>query len=97
MKKTDVWKLQDAKARFSELVRKARAGEPQKVTLHGKDAVLVIDAERYEIRLRRQQKRSMADFIAGSKKYKGVLEGVNVTRTTGDVRPRRIVLDEDDT
>jgi antitoxin Phd len=97
MKKADVWKLQDAKARFSELVRQARAGRPQKVTLHGKDAVLVIDAERFEIRPRPLQKRSMADFIAGSKKYKGVLEGVNLTRATSDLGPRRTVLDEDDT
>ena len=27
------WKLQDAKARFSEVVRKAREGEPQEVTV----------------------------------------------------------------
>jgi antitoxin Phd len=96
MKKADVWKLQDAKARFSELVRKARAGAPQKVTLHGKDAVLVVDAERYEIRLRERPKQSMTDFIAGSKKYAGVLDGVNLARATGDLGPRRIGLHEDD-
>jgi len=28
MSKTNVWKLQDAKARFSEVVRRARTGEP---------------------------------------------------------------------
>ena len=50
MAETDIWKLQDAKARFSELVRRARAGKPQRVTVHGKDAVIVVDAERYEVR-----------------------------------------------
>ena len=48
MAKQTPWKLQDAKARFSELVRKARAGEPQHVTVHGKDAVIIVDAERFE-------------------------------------------------
>ena len=38
------WKLQDAKARFSELVRRARTQGPQRVTVHGKDAVVVVSA-----------------------------------------------------
>ena len=41
------WPLQDAKARFSELVRHARSAGPQHVTLHGRDAVVVVDAEAY--------------------------------------------------
>ena len=36
------WKLEDAKARFSEVVRRARAEGPQRVTYRGKDAVVVI-------------------------------------------------------
>ncbi len=35
------WKLQDAKARFSEVVRLAQTEGPQKVTLHGKEVVTV--------------------------------------------------------
>ena len=38
------WRLQDAKARFSELVRLAHSDGPQHVTLHGRDAVVVLDA-----------------------------------------------------
>ncbi|HRD83942.1 MAG TPA: type II toxin-antitoxin system prevent-host-death family antitoxin [Rubrivivax sp.] len=38
------WRLQDAKARFSELVRLAHSEGPQHVTLHGRDAVVVVDA-----------------------------------------------------
>ena len=37
------WRLQDAKARFSELVRMAHRNGPQTVTLHGRDAVVVVD------------------------------------------------------
>ncbi len=41
------WRLQDAKARFSELVRLAHSDGPQHVTLHGRDAVVVVDAEEF--------------------------------------------------
>ncbi len=39
------WKLEDAKARFSEVVRRARSEGPQRVTVRGKDAVVVISVE----------------------------------------------------
>jgi prevent-host-death family protein len=38
------WRLQDAKARFSELVRLAHSDGPQHVTMHGRDSVVVVDA-----------------------------------------------------
>lgn len=41
------WRLQDAKARFSELVRLAHSDGPQHVTLHGRDSVVVIDADEF--------------------------------------------------
>ena len=41
------WHLQDAKARFSELVRKVRSEGPQHVTVHGRDEVVVIAAEEF--------------------------------------------------
>ena len=41
------WQLQDAKARFSELFRLAREQGPQRVTKHGREAVVVIPAEEY--------------------------------------------------
>lgn len=40
------WKLEDAKARSSELVRLARERGPQRVTVRGQDAV-VVSAEDY--------------------------------------------------
>jgi len=39
------WQLQDAKARFSELVRRAKSEGPQRVTIHGREEVIVIGAE----------------------------------------------------
>src|SRR5438270_433152 len=43
----NTWKLQDAKAQFSEVVRRAKNGAPQEVTVHGKKAVEVVDLERW--------------------------------------------------
>lgn len=45
--KADKWLLQDAKARFSELVRRVRSEGPQRVTVHGRDEVVVISAEEF--------------------------------------------------
>jgi len=39
--------LQDAKSRFSELVRRVRSEGPQHVTVHGRDEVVVIAAEEF--------------------------------------------------
>ncbi|WJH39116.1 type II toxin-antitoxin system Phd/YefM family antitoxin [Aliirhizobium terrae] len=42
------WKLEDAKARFSEVVRRARSEGPQHVTVRGKDSVVIISTEELE-------------------------------------------------
>jgi prevent-host-death family protein len=42
------WKLEDAKNRFSEVVRRALAHGPQWVTRNGRDAVVVVSAKDYE-------------------------------------------------
>lgn len=39
--------LQDAKARFSELIHKVRSEGPQHVTVHGRDEVVVIAAAEF--------------------------------------------------
>jgi antitoxin Phd len=38
----DSWKLQDAKARFSEVVERALHDGPQIVTRHGENAVMIV-------------------------------------------------------
>jgi antitoxin Phd len=97
MKSSNTWKLQDAKARFSEVVRKARTGPPQTVTVHGKDAVLVLDPERFEVRPKSRCGTTMADFIEGSKKYRGLFEGVKLDRHLGlDMRDKRRELFDGD-
>jgi prevent-host-death family protein len=71
MTQANAWKLQDAKARFSELVRRARAGAPQHVTVHGKRAVVIVDPERFEIREKPRPEATLAGFVERSKKYRG--------------------------
>ena len=41
------WLLQDAKARFSELVRRAKSDGPQHVTVHGREEVVVVSTEEF--------------------------------------------------
>ena len=43
----NLWKLEDAKARFSEVVRRAGSAGPQHVTIRGKDAAVVLSAADY--------------------------------------------------
>jgi len=45
---TDSWQLQTAKARFSEVFRRARSEGPQRITRQGKDGVVMIAEEQYE-------------------------------------------------
>lgn len=47
LKTRDRWIFQDAKARLSELVRRARSDGPQHVTVHGRDAVVVVAEEEF--------------------------------------------------
>ena len=43
-----IWKLEEAKAKFSEVVRRAHDQGPQYVTVRGKQAVAIIDAAELE-------------------------------------------------
>ena len=41
------WQVQEAKQRFSEVLRAAEAGDPQIVTRHGHEVAVVIDIFEY--------------------------------------------------
>ena len=43
-----VWKLGEARARLSEVVRLAVAGQPQRITVNGRDAVVVVATREFE-------------------------------------------------
>ena len=53
------WQLQQAKNGFSQLIKEAIGGTPQRVTLHGKPAAVVVSADEYA-RLTRRGKGKLS-------------------------------------
>ena len=76
------WKLQDAKAHFSELVSEALRGEPQLVTRRGERAVVVIAYEDYH-RLQAGNK-SLRDIFSTAPKLSA--DELPIERDTTPVR-----------
>jgi len=75
------WQLQDAKARFSKLIRQARKQGAQEVTVRGKPAAVVLSVDDYR---RLQKKRPhFVDFMRHSP-----LRGadIRIERNTSPVR-----------
>lgn len=58
------WQLQDAKNHLSEVVRDAQAVGPQRITVRGKPAAVVLSAEEYS-RLT-QPKGTLVSFLRAS-------------------------------
>jgi prevent-host-death family protein len=65
------WQLQDAKQRFSELLRSARREGPQIVTRHGEEVAVVVSMEDY--RRLTSDKPAFKEFILAAPDL-GVLE-----------------------
>jgi antitoxin Phd len=61
------WQLQAAKARFSEVFRRARTEGPQWVTRQDKEAVVILRAEEFERMVARsRQPKTLSEFFARS-------------------------------
>jgi antitoxin Phd len=61
------WQVQTAKARFSELFRRARLEGPQRITRQGKDGVVMIAEEQYDRLIgRSHQPASLVQFFRQS-------------------------------
>jgi prevent-host-death family protein len=58
--------LQDAKARFSELVRRAHSEGPQRVTVHGRDEVVIISADEFHRLLGDRRGQLLIDLMRDS-------------------------------
>lgn len=79
------WRLQDAKARFSELVRRARETGPQRVTVHGKDAVVVVDADAWDRLNKPVSGRDLVDALASSPLKDVPIERLSIKSPVRDV------------
>ena len=58
------WTVAEAKAKFSEVVDKARVSGPQIITKNGRTAVVVVSVEEWERKTRRPG--NLAEFFAES-------------------------------
>lgn len=58
------WQLQEAKNRLSQLVQEADQSGPQVITVHGREAAVLISAKDY--RKLQGQEGSLADFLRKS-------------------------------
>ena len=65
-KPSNTWSLQEAKARFSEVVRLAESKGPQYVTRHGQRAVVVLDGEEFDRLRSREPEISLVDALLNS-------------------------------
>lgn len=60
------WKLQDAKARFSDLFRRTLADGPQRVTRQGGGEVVVISRTEYDRLTGRHKPADLYEFLRNS-------------------------------
>ena len=56
-----IWQVQEAKARFSEHVKKAETEGPQDITLHGRPVAVLLSQRQYESLSGRHQ--SLVEFM----------------------------------
>ena len=80
------WRLQDAKAQFSELVRRAREKGPRRVTVHGKDAVVAVDADEWDRLKKPVSGRDLVDALASSPLRDVPIERLSVKSPVRDVK-----------
>ena len=60
------WKLGEAKARFSDVVRLATSGQPQHVTVRGKDTVVIVATSEFERLCARAESVGLHDLLSKS-------------------------------
>ena len=82
---TQTWTVAEAKAKFSELLDKAKSEGPQKITKHGRTAAVVVAAEEWERKAERRG--NLAEFLASSP-----LRGSGLKLKRLPVRLRRVEL-----
>jgi len=84
-KHSQEWGIADAKARFSEMIERALSEGPQTITRNGRKTVIVVAADEWARRSRRQG--SLAEFFASSP-----LRGSDLQVDRAQDGPREIAL-----
>jgi prevent-host-death family protein len=71
------WKMETAKARLSELLRQAQEKGPQRITVRGKDAAIVLSIRDYDHLMRAQHTDNWVD------RFRAAFTGeIDLTRDT---------------
>jgi antitoxin Phd len=79
------WQMQEAKARFGELVRKAGSEGPQVVTYRGVDTAVIVSMEDYK-RMQPNKKSFVDHLFSGPKLDDEIVDMIND-------RPREMTKD----
>jgi prevent-host-death family protein len=83
--KASTWTIAHAKAKLSEVIDLARSSGPQTITRNGRTAVVIVAAEEWERKTKRNS--SLAEFFAASP-----LRGSQLKIKRLKDRPRKIDL-----
>lgn len=75
------WQLQDAKQRFSELIRAVLSDGPQTVTRHGEEVAVVIDVAEYHRLRANQDARDTPDAFKDFLRTAPALDDVVIARS----------------
>ncbi len=78
---THAWTVAEAKAKFSEVIDKAKSQGPQTITRNGQKTVVVVAADEWQRKTKR--KGNLAEFFAASP-LRG--SGTKIRRLSGRVR-----------
>lgn len=81
------WQVQEAKQRFSELVRRATQEGPQIVTRHGEEVVVVVAAE--EFRRSGSASQAFKDFLRSAPDWEALDIRRDATKARVVTLPRR--------
>ena len=84
-KRQATWTVAEAKAKFSELLERAKAEGPQKITKHGRMTAVIVAAEQWEKKVGRKQ--NLAEFLMASP-----LRGSGLKLKRLPLRLRRVAL-----
>lgn len=86
-RRESLWALQDAKARFSEVVRKAKTEGPQRITVHGREEVVIVSVEEYRRVKGQPTGQALVALLQDSP-----LRHVHIERTRTRARVRKVEL-----
>jgi antitoxin Phd len=82
---TSYWQLQDAKARFSEVVRRAVEQGPQHVTVNGEERAVIVSAQEFDRLAGHRTGRELVELLAESPLADVEFEHLPITGPVRDV------------